>query len=146
MKTFKIAGFFINDHSEIKEVELIDGLIINREDEHRSWLIEVFMSESYNDTLQKIQHQEEAIEVHALITHPDNDPAIFSVQLREVTYLTSGISAIFEGRLLQMRNEYAKQVLADLIEEGVSDQDLLDSFNTRIQKRKNVPISKRTAK
>ena len=43
MKTFKIAGFYLAWQGDAQEIELLDGLIINREDDKRSWLIELFV-------------------------------------------------------------------------------------------------------
>ncbi|GLY09041.1 YwpF family protein [Pseudobacillus badius] len=138
MKTFKIAGFYLAWQGDAQEIELLDGLIINREDDKRSWLIELFVDPKYEEAFRQHENQEE-MKVQVLITHPNNDPALFSAQMREMNILQDGINILLEGKLRQMRNEYAKQVLSDLISQGISGEELVDAFNNRLKQRKNVP-------
>ncbi|KIL78644.1 YwpF family protein [Bacillus badius] len=138
MKTFKIAGFYLAWQGDAQEIELLDGLIINREDDKRSWLIELFVDPKYKEAFRQHENQEE-MKVQVLITHPNNDPALFSAQMREMNILQDGINILLEGKLRQMRNEYAKQVLSDLISQGISGEELVDAFNNRLKQRKNVP-------
>ncbi|KZR57571.1 YwpF family protein [Pseudobacillus badius] len=138
MKTFKIAGFYLAWQGDAQEIELLDGLIINREDDKRSWLIELFVDPTYEEAFRQHENQEE-MKVQVLITHPNNDPALFSAQMREMNILQDGINILLEGKLRQMRNEYAKQVLSDLISQGISGEELVDAFNNRLKQRKNVP-------
>ncbi|OCA88862.1 YwpF family protein [Pseudobacillus wudalianchiensis] len=144
MKTFKIAGFYLAEQDEPQEIELLDGLIINREDDKRSWLIELFVHPKYEELFQELEKQEDELKVQVLITHPNNDPALFSARVRELNTLEDGISVLLEGRLRQMRNEYAKQVLSDLVGKGLSGENLLNTFNTHLKQRKNAPSAKET--
>ncbi|MEK4027742.1 MULTISPECIES: YwpF family protein [Bacillaceae] len=144
MKTFKIAGFYLAGQNEAQEIELLDGLIINREDDKRSWLIELFVHPKYEEVFHQCKKQEDELKVEVLITHPNNDPALFFAQVRGLNHLEGGLSILLEGRLRQMRNEYAKQVLSDLVHKGLSGEDLIDSFNTCLKQRKNAPSVKKT--
>ncbi len=51
MKTFKLKKLIVKEGIEAKllqhEIKLLDGLIINREDEQNRWLIEAFIDQSY---------------------------------------------------------------------------------------------------
>lgn len=142
MKTFKIAGFHLAGQDNTQEIELLDGLIINREDEKRSWLIELFVHPRYEEVFRKYENQEEGLKAEVLITHPNNDPALFSTRLRGLNVLESGISVLLEGKLQHMRNEYAKQVLSDLVQQGLTGDRLVDQFNTNLKQRKNAPSIK----
>lgn len=144
MKSFKIAGFYLAEQDDAQEIELLDGLIINREDDKQSWLIELFVHPKYEEMFREFEKQEDELKVQVLITHPNNDPALFSAQVRDLNTLEDGISILLEGRLKQMRNEYAKQVLSDLVGKGFSGENLVNTFNTRLKQRKNAPSSKET--
>lgn len=144
MKSFKIAGFYLAEQDDAQEIELLDGLIINREDDKQSWLIELFVHPKYEEMFREFEKQEDELKVQVLITHPNNDPALFSAQVRDLNTLEDGISILLEGRLKQMRNEYAKQVLSDLVGKGLSGENLVNTFNTRLKQRKNAPSSKET--
>ncbi|KAB7707447.1 hypothetical protein F9802_06755 [Bacillus aerolatus] len=144
MKTFKIAGFYFAGQNDAQEIKVMDGLIINREDDKRSWLIELFVDSAYEGILREHENHEDDLKVQVIITHPDNDPALFSARMRELNKLENGISVLFEGKLMQMRTEYAKQVLSDLVQEGLEGDDLIDTFSTYLKKRINTPSVKRT--
>lgn len=49
MKTFKLISLQIVEGADLKDIELQDGLIINKEDDLSSWLIEAYISKSYLD-------------------------------------------------------------------------------------------------
>jgi len=42
MKTFKLVSLQFIEDQDAKDIDFIDGLIINKEDEKRTWLIELF--------------------------------------------------------------------------------------------------------
>ncbi|MGM7634713.1 YwpF family protein [Bacillus sp. Hm123] len=99
MKTFKIAGFFINESAQLHEIKLIDGLIINKEDEKHTWLIELFVSKDYEEVFSDYQKREGELSVQILISHPNNDPAIFTAEMRGMKTLENGITVLLEGKL-----------------------------------------------
>ncbi|OZI13445.1 hypothetical protein CEW92_01025 [Bacillaceae bacterium SAS-127] len=142
MKTFKIAGFFVNECAQLHEIKLVDGLIINKEDEKRTWLIELFVSKDYEETFSDYQKREDELNVQVLISHPNNDPAIFTAEMRDMKILDNGINVLLEGKLQKMRNEYAKQVLGKLVKEGLEGNALIEAFNQSIQRRHNTPTVK----
>ncbi|WP_157796290.1 YwpF family protein [Bacillus xiapuensis] len=143
MKTFKIAGFFLSEPDYSREIELIDGLIINRENEQRSWLIELYVDYQYEDLFKACQRQGEEINVQLLISHRDNDPATFTAKMREMNKLDRGINVLLEGRLQKMRNLYAKQVLERLVSKGLEGDALIDAFHTQLTRRRNIPSPKK---
>ncbi|WP_309089228.1 YwpF family protein [Domibacillus sp.] len=137
MKTFKVAAFFFEKEGEVTPVPLQDGLIINREDEQRSWLIELFLQEE-DVQLVRTFEQEEQLTARVAISHRGNDPAMFTVSIRSFELLKDGTSILFDAQLRQMRNEYAKQVLHSLVEEGLSGEKLLEAFTEALHSRPKV--------
>ncbi|MFK2825588.1 YwpF family protein [Bacillus sp. B190/17] len=142
MKTFKVAGFYLAGQNNAQEIRLLDGLIINREDEKQSWLIELFVDPCYEELLRSYEKQKDELKVQVIITHPSNDPALFSAQIRALNKLENGINVLFEGELLHMRNEYAKQILADLVHEGLEGEELIETFDIYLRQRKNARSDK----
>lgn len=53
MKTFKLISLDIieekNEDITQRRIKLLDGLIINREDDHGRWIIEAYVDQSYQD-------------------------------------------------------------------------------------------------
>ncbi|OMP66607.1 YwpF family protein [Domibacillus epiphyticus] len=108
MKTFKVAEVFLKKDKNVIKIPLKDGLIINREDEKGTWLIELFLDVKDERLIQSFKYETE-ITAHVAITHRDNDPAIFSVSVSTIQKLDHGISVLFDAKLDQIRNEYAKK-------------------------------------
>jgi hypothetical protein len=138
MKTFRVAEIFLKNEENLHKIPLKDGLIINREDEKRTWLIELFLDESEEISIHRFKNVSDLTALIA-ITHRGNDPATFSVSMRNIHKLDHGISVLFDAQLRQMRNEYAKQVLDSLLQQGLEGEELLQTFTDTIQKRPNVP-------
>ncbi|NKE04655.1 YwpF family protein, partial [Mesobacillus selenatarsenatis] len=47
MKTFKLISMQLADDDALVDIEMEDGLIINKEDEKGTWLVEVFADHKY---------------------------------------------------------------------------------------------------
>lgn len=137
MKTFKAAEFFLQKEKQMIEIPLQDGLIINREDEERTWLIELFLNKEDEKVVRPFE-KEKGITARIAITHRDNDPALFSVSVRSFQQLEHGTSVLFDAKLRQMRNEYAIQVLGSLLKSGLEGEELLTVFTEEIRKRPTV--------
>ncbi|WP_046174569.1 YwpF family protein [Domibacillus indicus] len=133
MKTFKVAAFFIEKNEQLISIPLQDGLIINREDEQQSWLIELFLTEEGVQTVQSFE-QDKQLAVRIAISHRGNDPARFYAAIRSFQTLREGTSVLFDAQLRQMRNEYAKQLLHSLVEEGLEGEQLVTAFSEAIRK------------
>ncbi|MCP3761453.1 YwpF-like family protein [Domibacillus sp. A3M-37] len=138
MKTFKVAAFFIEKNGELIPITLQDGLVINREDEQRSWLIELFLNEEDVQAVRAFE-QDKQLTVRIAISHRGNDPAMFNAAIRSFQPLELGTSVLFDAQLRQIRNEYAKQVLHSLIEQGLEGEKLIEVFSEAIRKRPNTP-------
>lgn len=128
MKTFKVAAFFFEKNGELVPIPLQDGLIINREDEQHSWLVELFLREEDVPAVRAFE-REKKLTARVAISHRGNDPAMFTVSIRSFQFFEGGTSVLFDAQLRQMRNEYAKQMLHTLVEQGLEGKDLLQAFS-----------------
>ncbi|WP_018706555.1 YwpF-like family protein [Siminovitchia fordii] len=141
MKTFKIVALqIVDDHLETKNIPLTDGLIINKENEEGSWIIEAYVDNRFQSYFESIHEKGEPFEIRVIITHAANDPAPFTVSIHSIKQVKDHISVLFIGRLSKRRNEYLELLLADLIKEGLSGEELLKEFRARI--RIKQPVSK----
>ena len=58
MKTFKLISLHVTGDHGLIEIDLEDGLIINKEDENRTWLLEASVSALYEDYFQSLLEDE----------------------------------------------------------------------------------------
>src|SRR5690625_3849614 len=83
MKTFKIKSLIVMGEEENnitkKEINLHDGLVINREDEH-GWLIEAFTDKSYYQYFKKLESIKE-IMIQFKKTREENDTALIITEI-----------------------------------------------------------------
>jgi hypothetical protein len=135
MKTFKIISLHIVEEHQLRNIELIDGLIINKEDENRTWLIEAFIDGAYYDYFRDLQQQPNDIEVQVVITHAANDPALFTCHIRCVKKMDEHLSILFEAKLKKARSEYAELLLQNLVDEGLSGQTLVNTFKEKMKEK-----------
>src|SRR5690625_649620 len=121
MKTFKLKALKIvaNEEKEIsaKVIPLIDGLVINREDE-LGWLIEAFVDSSHQMYFESIQDMQELI-IQVKITREDNDPAFFITEIISVNEISENkINVIFQGQVVDHRKSRIEELLQEILEQG----------------------------
>src|SRR5699024_10567888 len=145
MKTFKIKSLIVMGEEENnitkKEINLHDGLVINREDEH-DWLIEAFTDKSYyqyfnklknkNKNIKKLESIKEII-IQVKITREENDPALFITEIVSLNEISSEkINIIFEGKIVDHIKSGIEDMLQTIIEEGYQGESLLKKFKELI--------------
>lgn len=123
------------DENKFHDFPLIDGIIINQENSHRMWILEMFIDGKYKTFFESKISEEELIEVKAVISYPENEPAAFNVSVNNVKQIGDHISVLMNGRLKRARSQYAEQLLEQLINEGFEGQDLLKKFETDMKNR-----------
>src|SRR5699024_8473660 len=100
-----------------KEINLHDGLVSNREDEH-GWLIEAFKDRSDNQYSEKLETIR-AIMIQVKITREENDPAFFITEIVSLNEISSEkINVIFEGKIVDHIKSGIEDMLQAIIEEG----------------------------
>ncbi|WP_227394435.1 YwpF-like family protein [Jeotgalibacillus aurantiacus] len=136
MKTFKLKRVQIVENDTIRDFNLIDGLIINKEDDHHTWILEVFLVDRELEYFQRIQQNRENIEVLAVISSEKNDPASLYAHVHAVRPIGEKISVLFIGHMRNQRNEYAEELLASILEkENLSGEELLAQFKKQMKEK-----------
>ncbi|WP_141430988.1 YwpF-like family protein [Bacillus sp. 03113] len=135
MKTFKLITLQIVEDEQLVDVELIDGLIINKEDDQGRWLIEAYTDKGNCDYFQKAMKENHLLTVQAVITKKENTPAAFKTQVRSINPFDKHVSILLEGPLVRSRNNYAQLLLKELIQKGVSGEDLIVQFNELMKQK-----------
>ncbi len=131
MKTFKLISLQIIDDSEAQDITLHDGLIINKEDERNRWLIEAYVGANYQDFFTRLLESERETPAQVVISKKENDPASFTTRVLSVKKIDGRLSVLFEGFLKRSKN-YAELLLSDLIEKGLSGEELLSEFREKM--------------
>ena len=49
LKTFKMLSVGILNDEQLQDFPLIDGIIINQENSHRMWILEMFIDQKYKE-------------------------------------------------------------------------------------------------
>ncbi|HZH59100.1 MAG TPA: YwpF family protein [Metabacillus sp.] len=140
MKTFKLVELKIDEQAaEAKNIPLLDGLVINKEDGENSWLIEALISKEHLPFFKKHEEANQDLRVFVTISKPSNAPAQISAIVKTITELDESISILLEGRLLTSRPLHQPEVLLQaLLEQGLTGDDLMEAFKENIQHRKET--------
>ena len=133
VKTFKLVSLEVVEDDLIVEVPLSDGLIINKEDEHSTWLLEVYSEQFLYDYFKKIVDHKREIIVQAVITKKENDPAYFQTKISSLKKFDHHISVLLEGRLRRARADYSERLLESLVQKGLSGDTLLHEFKEKMK-------------
>lgn len=135
MKTFKMLSVGIVNADEVQDFPLIDGIIINQENSHRMWILEMFIDEKHKEFFESRIGEDELLEAKVVISYPENEPAAFRVAVSAVKQIGDNISVLLKGRLKRARMQYAEQLLEELIGEGLEGNDLLERFESDMRSR-----------
>ncbi|MCI2803790.1 YwpF-like family protein [Staphylococcus pettenkoferi] len=136
MKTFKAVRFqIVSEQGGLTEFELEDGVIINKENRGTGWLLEIVISDAHYEAMKQYQDEGRLLDIRVVITRPSNDPALFDATIQRITKLDKTISVVFECHIYTLRQVYAESLLEQLIDEGLSGEELKKTFN-RMMKSK----------
>src|SRR5699024_943351 len=135
MKTFKLKGLkMMPDKEEIvqaKNIDLTDGLVINREDD-LGWLIEAYTKKEYWDYFNQIKDVDE-IMIQIKITREENDPAFFVTKIVDVNRIGDDeMNILFQGKIVDHSKRRIEKMLEMIIEEGYQGRSLLEKFKELI--------------
>ncbi|MDR6999309.1 YwpF-like family protein [Neobacillus niacini] len=140
MKSFKLVSLEVVENENSVEVPLHDGLIINKEDERMTWLLEAYTSLSLYDYFKKIQDEGREIIVQGVITKLENDPAFFQTKISTLNKFENHISVLLEGNLRRLRRDYSELLLDSLIQKGLSGQALLTEFKDKMKSKPKIKM------
>lgn len=135
MKTFKMISFGLLTGDEADYLPMLDGIIINQENSHRMWILEMFLDMEYKERFEKLKEVEALIEAKVVISYPENEPAAFVLAVDTVHEIGDRVSVLLKGRLKRQRSEYAEQLLSELLDLGFEGQALLERFESDMRAR-----------
>ena len=130
----------MNDGSS-ESIPLTDGIIINQENSHNAWILELYIASDYRETFDRLMAAGDVFEARAVISFPDNEPAPFSLVVEKVKEIGDYVSVLCKGTLKAQRKRYAELLLQELIAEALPNDELLTRFE---RGRKERPKLKNT--
>lgn len=136
MKTFKLISLqIVSEERAFIDIELTDGLIINKEDDNNTWILEAFVADSQFSTVEQLVTPGKEVYVQAVITKKDNDPAAFKTVVNTLKKVDGHVIILLEGHLQKTRSKYAELLLQDLIRQGIGGDALIEQFKEKIRSR-----------
>lgn len=142
MKTFKMISLQLADEDALVDIEIEDGLIINKEDDKGTWLVEAFVDHKYIPYFENAHAKDKEITVQVIITKKDNDPAAFLTKVCCVKKLKKHASILLTGKLTKPKSIYPQQLLEQLLEDGLTGEQLLSEFKEKIITRPKLMPAK----
>ena len=136
MKTFKLISLAVMEDDKSVDVPLDHGLIINKEDEHSTWLLEAYTELSLYDYFKKIADEKREIIVKVVITKADNDPVFLQTKISCLQLFEEHISVLLEGQLRRTTKNHSQILIDRLMKQGFAGEDLLTEF---IKQKNSVP-------
>lgn len=141
MKTFKMMAFDIVTESGVEKFQLEDGILINQENSHQLWILELFIAKEYKPIFEGKLASGELFNARAVISLPDNEPAPFAVIVDSIKDIGERISVLLKGRIRAQRKKYAEMLLHQLLEEGWRNDELLERFERGMRERPSLKNS-----
>lgn len=138
LKTFKLSSLEIveNENNDIVQhaIPLLDGLVINKEDEQKRWVIEAFMEKSYLEGFNKLNETDDTVMLQVKISKDTNTPATFITSILSINEIGDHINVIFRGTIVDHRKDIVKEMLKKLIDQGYQGESLYKKFKELIEK------------
>jgi hypothetical protein len=140
MKSFKLISLqVITEKKQLVDVELVDGLIINKENKSSTWIVEALVKESHYHKLKShLPDEHEDVRIQAVITKQENDPAVFKTVLKTRKLVDGHVSLLFVGNLQNTRIQYAELLLEDLVKKGFTGDTLVKEFKEKIRSKRKL--------
>ncbi|MGN1387208.1 MAG: YwpF family protein [Bacillus sp. (in: firmicutes)] len=136
MKSFRLVSLqIITADEQLANIELTEGLTINREDEHNRWLIEAFVHRDHYPPLAKAIEDQNSIRLQATITKKENNPASFQARVLTIKKVDEYYSVLFEGQIISNHIQYTELLLEKLVENGLNGQELINAFKEKIRSK-----------
>jgi hypothetical protein len=137
LKTFKLVSLDIFEKNGIdlrsKPIDLIDGLIINREDEKNQWLIEAYTDKQHLEEFEEMKKSKLEKVLQVKITKETNKPATLMGKIVGINKIGSHINVLFMAKLIDRKQEKVEEMLQALIEKGYQGEELLTQFKQKVK-------------
>ena len=128
-------SFDLMNDGSAESIPLTDGIIINQENSHNAWILELYIASDYRGTFDRLMAAGDVFEARAVISFPDNEPAPFSLVVEKVKEIGDYVSVLCKGTLKAQRKRYAELLLQELIAEELPNDELLNRFERGMKER-----------
>ncbi|WP_096435252.1 YwpF-like family protein [Alteribacter populi] len=141
MKTFKLCSLAVlfdnheTEELEGKQVPLVDGLIINKEEAEKNWLVEAILDKEWRDFFNEYAEADQQFMAEVTITKKTNDPATLVCSVKSVNDLTDHVCIHLDGVIVAKKDDLSDMLLKTLVEEGFSGAELYEEFKKRKKDR-----------
>lgn len=133
----------VTSDERLVNIEITEGLIINKEDDHNRWLLEGFIHNKHYENLLSGIKDQDRVKVQAVITKRENSPAVFDTEVLTIKKVEDYYSVLFEGHIVSNQIEYAELLLKKLLNEGLEGNSLVTEFKEKLRTRPLIPTSKK---
>ncbi len=145
MKSFRLCSLTVfteaNNQTTKHDIPLFEGLIINKENPNDHWLIEGLIEKDLFQFFNSLKEKNETMLVEAAITSKDNPPASFVAKVRVIKLINDHLQLLLEAKRLTRKDTFSEIILKDLIDRGISGENLLKDFK-RIKKERGIEFRK----
>lgn len=137
MKTFKLCSLVVQLNNEIEptEIPITNGLIINKEEIQKNWLIEAIVTVEWEEYFRKIEASQQPFMVEVTITSKTNDPATFVCTVKSINKLKNKVSVFIDGLLVAKEDDFSDLILRNILNEGFEGDDIISEFKKRKKDR-----------
>ncbi|SER76729.1 YwpF-like family protein [Salisediminibacterium halotolerans] len=143
MKTFKLCSLtIVLDEEGVSEEEMVaheiplaDGLIINKEEAQKDWLLEAVVDREWETFFRNYQEAGEPFMAEVTITKRTNEPASLVCHVSSIFELENHLSVHLEGVLVVKRDDLSDMLLKNLIDEGYEGEELYREYRLRKKNR-----------
>ena len=135
LKTFKMLSFQLEINGELKQFPLEDGILINQENSHQTWILEAFLPINERAIFDKLQAQEEVFDALVVISFPDNDPVLFRLIVDTIKEINNHVSVLMKGTLIRKKRKNSAEILQSLLEENPSPEQLVERFEAALKQK-----------
>ena len=143
MKSFRLISMQVIEEDQLTDIHFKEGLIINKEDETASWLIEVFVEKQFIAHFEEAYNEQKDIVVQVVITKQENDPAAFRTKVKSIRQINDHASVLLKGELTSIKNDYPAMLLEHLLNQGLAGDQLLAEFKDKIAVRPKLVLPKK---
>lgn len=130
LKTFKLVELTLyptnQDSLNEKEMNLTEGLIINKEEDNE-WVLEAVLGKTDLESVQVLSESRNVLLAQVRITKPENRPAMFLVQIQEVNDLGEEGNVIMKGTLAREDKLDLFASIKRMRQDGMEEDEILSS-------------------
>ena len=138
MKTFKMLSFQMPNGEEWRHYPLEDGLLINQENSHNTWILETFLPSSERAVFDELLKSGEVFDARAVISFPDNNPVTFRLIVNVIEDIEDYVSVLMKGTLIRKKRKNPTEVLRAMLQQSGADGDveaLLEQFELELHEK-----------